>query len=251
MTKVTKAALTERARQYGCASLLGTRNAKTVKGNDRGYLTGVLYMMPDDQLCPMSREAGCREACLVTAGRAAFQPGIGEARAGRTKFFHQDRWAFTRLLELEIRALKHKAEKQGLTLAIRLNGTSDIDWSSIELDFGETIFERFPDVIFYDYTKRPDIMRKSAGVSNWHITGSYSEASAKYKAMIWAAAEKYGCNLSVVFDSPDFPASFHGRRVIDGDANDLRFEDPASVIVGLKAKGDAKQDTTGFVIAAA
>jgi hypothetical protein len=36
--------------------------------------------------------------------------------------------------------------------------------------------------------------------------------------------------------------------VINGDADDLRFLDPAHVFVGLKGKGRAKQDTSGFVI---
>jgi hypothetical protein len=35
---------------------------------------------------------------------------------------------------------------------------------------------------------------------------------------------------------------------VDGDKDDLRFLDPQGVIVGLKAKGDAKHDDTGFVI---
>ena len=37
-------------------------------------------------------------------------------------------------------------------------------------------------------------------------------------------------------------------KVIDGDTDDLRFLDPTNVVVGLKAKGDAKHDTSGFVI---
>jgi hypothetical protein len=41
-----------------------------------------------------------------------------------------------------------------------------------------------------------------------------------------------------------------GRRVINGDESDLRFLDPVGVVVGLKAKGKAKRDTTGFVRAA-
>jgi len=45
-----------------------------------------------------------------------------------------------------------------------------------------------------------------------------------------------------------FPAEFMGRRVIDGDVNDFRFNDEENVIVGLKAKGKAKKDTGGFVI---
>ena len=36
--------------------------------------------------------------------------------------------------------------------------------------------------------------------------------------------------------------------MIDGDVSDVRFNDPKGVIVGLRAKGDAKKDTSGFVI---
>ena len=36
--------------------------------------------------------------------------------------------------------------------------------------------------------------------------------------------------------------------MIDGDKDDLRFLDPANVVVGLYAKGKAKKDTSGFVI---
>jgi hypothetical protein len=36
--------------------------------------------------------------------------------------------------------------------------------------------------------------------------------------------------------------TYEGFPVIDGDVNDLRFLDPKGVVVGLKAKGDAKKD---------
>jgi hypothetical protein len=38
-----------------------------------------------------------------------------------------------------------------------------------------------------------------------------------------------------------------GMSVVDGDADDLRFLDGRGVVVGLKAKGPAKKDTSGFV----
>ena len=41
------------------------------------------------------------------------------------------------------------------------------------------------------------------------------------------------------------PKKFQGRRVIDGDQHDLRFLDPAGVIVGLIAKGSAKKAAAG------
>jgi len=36
--------------------------------------------------------------------------------------------------------------------------------------------------------------------------------------------------------------------VINGDTNDLRPLDPKQSIVGLVSKGDAKKDSSGFVI---
>lgn len=245
----TKKALTAIAKEYGTASLLGEQNAKTVKGAKKGVLTGILYMMPDDTLCPMSRLAGCREACLVSAGRAAYTPGIGMSRAGRTKFFHGNREAFMALLKLDIQRIIKKAAKQGKTPAIRLNGTSDVDWTNIEMSIGKNVFETFPNVQFYDYTKSPSIIRKAAQVKNWHITASYSEAATKYRDVISKAANEYDANMAVVFDSKRMPETFAGKPVINGDETDLRFFDEKGVIVGLSAKGQAKQDVSGFVIA--
>jgi hypothetical protein len=37
-------------------------------------------------------------------------------------------------------------------------------------------------------------------------------------------------------------------RVADGDAHDYRPADPTGCIVALKAKGDARHDTSGFVV---
>lgn len=236
------------ARTYGCASLLGVDNAKTVKGEELGYLTGILYLMPTDALCPSSRIAGCREACLVTAGRAAFTPGIGAARAGRTAFWEADQANFMRLLVLEITALVKRAIKEGKLACVRLNGTSDIDWSRVICpDTGLTLFELFPDCQFYDYTKQPSIIRKAQAVANWNVTASYSGANAHYADQITAAARQYGANLSVVFSGP-LPETFLGLQVINGDEHDLRFLDPKHCVVGLKAKGQAKRDTSGFVI---
>jgi len=56
-----------------------------------------------------------------------------------------------------------------------------------------------------------------------------------------------GGNIAVVF-SGDLPSNFHGFNVINGDLTDLRYFDPVNVVVGLKAKGDAKKDTSGFVV---
>ena len=54
-------------------------------------------------------------------------------------------------------------------------------------------------------------------------------------------------NIAVVFKGT-LPDTFKGKKVVDGDATDLRFLDQHNVVVGLKAKGKAKFDTSGFVI---
>ena len=65
--------------------LLGVgNNAKTVKGDGSEYLTAILYLTPDDYLCPLSRLAGCREGCLNTAGRGAFN-SVQAARHRKTQ----------------------------------------------------------------------------------------------------------------------------------------------------------------------
>ena len=222
---------------------IGT-NAKTVKSDKAGqYLTAILYLAPADtvqgiNLCPMAEIAGCKSACLYKAGRGAFN-NVQQARIRKTQFFRDNRDGFMRILIEDIEKAERKASKAGKKLAVRLNGTSDIAWENIRVD-GDTIFELFPDVQFYDYTKLPG--RKVPG--NYHLTTSYSEANLQYAVK----ALKSRHNIAVVFRTPQFPAIFHGKTVIDGDETDLRFLDPEHVIVGLYAKGPAKKDTSGFVI---
>ena len=61
--------------------------------------------------------------------------------------------------------------------------------------------------------------------------------------------EKVPYNKAVVFMDA-LPSMFKGLKVIDGDKHDMRFLDKTNSVVGLLAKGKAKQDDTGFVIKA-
>jgi hypothetical protein len=79
------------------------------------------------------------------------------------------------------------------------------------------------------------------------LTLSYSEADKDYAEQVYQAVLDTGVNMAVVFRDK-LPKTFRGLRVINGDADDLRFLDPKGVVVGLKAKGKAKHDTSGFVI---
>ena len=134
----------------------------------------------------------------------------------------------------DIRKAVRFAHKRGLTPVFRLNGTSDLAWEKYTVD-GYNVFELFPDVQFYDYTKV--LGRKVADYPNYHLT--FSRAEDNYEDCM--KAQKAGMNVAVVYDRiPD--------NVYSADEDDLRFLDPFVAVIGLKAKGRAKKDTSGFVV---
>jgi hypothetical protein len=61
-----------------------------------------------------------------------------------------------------------------------------------------------------------------------------------------SAAIRNGLNVAVVFDK--LPETYLGLPVVSGDDTDIRINDPRGVVVGLKAKGPAKKDKSGFVV---
>ena len=236
---------------YGFRSVLSwDNNPKTIKGNKAGYLTGIVYLIPNDEICPSSRLAGCRNDCLVNQGRGVMHP-VKRARKGRTDCLKHSPDLFFTLLLRDIDKLHNRARKIGAIPCIRLNGMSDIDWSQYLINTGsgvsDTIFGLYSGTQFYDYTKRPDIIRKSALFHNWYTCASFSGANDKYTRLIVGAAVRYGANLVVVF-AEELPDSFLGYLVINGDETDLRFLDAPGHVVGLYAKGSAKHDTSGFVV---
>jgi hypothetical protein len=222
-------------------------DAKTIKGNGE-YLTAILYMTPyktlGANLCPMAETAGCLSGCLNTAGRGAMN-SVQRGRARKAEWFVRDRASFMAQLDTDLSRFVAYCRKRGVQPAVRLNGTTDIRWELIADEGLRTIFQRWPNIRFYDYTK---IANRRLNIPNYHLTFSYSEASPVYLRKAQEAMA-IGMNVAVVFrDKERMPAFFYGRRVVDGDKNDLRFLDPRSVIVALYAKGKAKKDTSGFVI---
>jgi hypothetical protein len=218
--------------------LLSTANPKIQKGTKLGYLSFILHLAPADlsgrETCP-KRTAGCTAACLNTAGRGGmFRKGentnmIQKARIRKTEYFFNDRAGFLADLEADIRKGIKFAEKQGLIPVFRLNGTSDLSWEK----YG--IIEKFPQVQFYDYTKV--LGRKVKHLPNYHLTFSKADGN---DADV-AEALMQGMSVVAVYDQiPEGTPS--------ADETDLRFLDPKGVMLGLKAKGRAKKDYSGFVI---
>lgn len=223
--------------------LLTTQNYKTTKGEKLGYLTGILYLAPAKisgyEVCPR-RSEGCTNACLYTAGMGAFS-NVQQARIAKTKAFFEQRESFLIQLRKDITALVRKASKLNMVPAIRLNGTSDIEWTRTG------IMEDFPNVQFYDYTKVLNRLTKDIP-ANYHLTFSQHEKN----GFEVTTALNSGFNAAVVFSTKkgeELPKEWNGFQVVDGDETDLRFLDPkGGYIVGLRAKGKAKKNTDDFVI---
>lgn len=218
---------------YIPSSLLTTDNAKTIKGEKLGWKTYILYMSPFTQnsqnknICPMA-SAGCAAACLFTAGHGSMS-NVQKGRTNKTEFFLNNRAEFLKMLYIEIAQLELKHRLQGTKFTVRLNGTSDISWEKFKIVEDKNIFELFPTVQFYDYTKN-HLRFKSKLPENYNLVFSRSESNHETALKMLQA----GINVAMVFDKK--PSDYKGYKVIDGDKNDLRFLDDKGVIIGLQYK---------------
>jgi hypothetical protein len=229
------------------SELLNVENAKTVKGEILGYLTGVLYLAPSDvslsyggkNICPWASK-GCREGCLYSAGRGVYSSTEASRIAKTLKYLYK-REEFLTELRMSIEKNIIMSRNNGMTPAFRLNGTSDIGWDKLG------IMDEYSDHIFYDYTKSKNRVLNNK-VENWHLTFSKSESNDEEVEEVIKNSE---ANIAVVFNikkKENMPLTYMGRKVIDCDEHDLRFLDDRNVICGLRAKGKAQYDTSGFVV---
>ena len=224
---------------YRKSTLLTWNNHKTVKGekfidsvSGLPYKTYIMYMSPFTQnskginLCPHA-SAGCSAACLFKSGMGGMYTGVQNGRINKTEWYLANRSEFMLTLDKEI-GLAVKRHMGSAVVTIRLNGTSDIRFEKIKVRDNKNLFELYPDVQFYDYTKNP---KRFEGLPlNYHLTFSRSEVNHK-------AAMKLldkGVNVAMVFNK--IPQTFEGYNVVSGDESDLRFLDDKGVIVGLKYK---------------
>jgi hypothetical protein len=224
--------------------LLSTANPKIQKGTKMGYLSFILHLAPSDlsgkNTCPKATP-GCIAACLNTAGRGGmFKKGentnmIQKARIRKTQYFFNNRAGFMKDLYADICKGIRLANKLGLEPVFRLNGTSDLSWEKYEMTEGKNVFDVFAGIQFYDYTKV--LGRKVKHIPNYHLT--FSKADGNDSDV--AEALLQGMSVVAVYDK--IP-----EGVPSADETDLRFLDPKGIMLGLKAKGRAKKDYSGFVI---
>jgi hypothetical protein len=187
---------------------------------------------------------------LFTAGRGKFG-SVKDARINRTEYLLADSQAFLAQLTLELKAINKRYLKRGETAAIRLNGTSDRDFIYLlKKKCGVDVLQ-LEALKFYDYTKDHHRVKRYKG-SDYVLTYSRAEDNEPQALEVL----KNGGIVSAVF-AEHLPNMYKGFQVIDGDTSDdqmlsiqryLSNKGGKGLILGLKAKGDAKKDTTGFVI---
>jgi hypothetical protein len=215
-----------------------SQSAKIVKGEKFGYLTGVCYMSPavafdGGNTCSHHKAGDCRGPCLVSSGHMALD-GAVEARADRLALLLKDPALYFEILSRELKALQKRAKRKGIKTAGRMNGTTDLDWSRIQFN-GKTIFQHFPRIAWYDYTKNPKLAENyiSAGIS---VTFSWYKRADT--STVLSLLDR-GVNVAIAYKDRLAETQKIGGRsvpVINGDQSDLRFEDVRGVVVGLKYK---------------
>jgi hypothetical protein len=225
---------------------------KTAKSNKSGlgYYTAILYLAPHAiggyNVCASA--GNCVEPCLHTSGNPAYQKTKDSARLARKLLFFKDRELFFTLLFAELQAFVNKCKKYGLKPCVRLNGTSDIVWERV----ATWVFHTFPEITFYDYTKHAKRMRAGWVLpSNYSLTFSRDGAKNELDCI---ETLKNGKNVAICFSTSRkgaLPEYWKGFAVLDGDKTDLRFLDykgVEGVVIGLRAKGRARGDNSGFVV---
>lgn len=210
-----------------------TTNTKIEKSNASGVYESVIMQLAPSitsghNTCPMAKANGCAEGCIFYSGYGKFK-NVQEGRIKKTKFLFEHRNEFIKQLHNELVNLKKRADKKNKIPVCRLNGFSDLSWHDV--------IKQHPDIQFYDYTKVRKHWERARDIKNYHVVFSHGNAPTSLKNSIEIL--KDGGNVAVVFKNK-LPAKWNGYRVLNGDIDDLRFNDPAGYVVGLKEKTKTK-----------
>jgi hypothetical protein len=213
-----------------------TENFKTRKSSGRSHRRIFIQhfapaALSGDEVCSR-RTAACTAYCLNTAGMGVFK-NVQQARVNRTRFYFDDKLNYIERLDKEIAVLVNKFGQNGI--AIRLNGTSDLDFPNELRD----IMVKWDNIIFYDYTKN---LQRVIEYGNGHFTPNYY--------LVFSTRGNYMENLValhhtslVIVDGVDY---IHDSLIdtydgMDGDNDDCRWLDTNNKIIYLKPKGKARK----------
>lgn len=203
-----------------------------------------LSMKPDRVLCPSSKAAGCEEICLQHGGLSSVFPSVEKARSRKSQFYHNDREGFLAQLNRELTNFDKLCKRTNVKGWVRLNVFSDVAWEDYNIP------QTYPDLTFYDYTKRAARLNSIKVPSNYKLIFSYS-GEPLYRNQVKIAL-KTDAPIAVVFkDRIPTYGRFLERKIINGDLYETRNAIAKNYIVGLSLKGnEAKKisDTSRFVV---
>jgi hypothetical protein len=228
----------------------GVTNSKTAKNELETY---IMYLSPYKgnskgiNICPNAQN--CINDCLFKQGKGRFS-NVQNSRIAKTEFYLGFRVEFLTQLVKELTKIYTKAQNTKTKICVRLNGTSDLDFLAIVknrlnfdlLEYSTTLESSNYGIIFYDYTK---ILGKVEKYQNTNYSLTYSFQGSNLDESLTAL--ELGANLAVVFRKK-LPLEFLNTLVVDGDKSDLQTINHKGKVLGLKAKGSAKKDKSGFVV---
>ena len=195
-----------------------------------------LSLMPDYKICGGSKSGGCMELCLKSSGFAKIFKSVNIARQKKTEFLLNDRIGFINQLDKELFNFNKKCIKNNKTGFVRLNTISDYPF------YKTGLMQKYSNLIFIDYTKIAKRLFEKLP-ENYFLMFSFS-GRLQYSNQVRMAL-KTNNPISVVFKC-NFPKTFLGRQVIDGDKSDLNNALSFNKILGLKFKEINKEDYNEF-----
>lgn len=204
-------------------------SSKVEKGLKKEIDTIILYLSASKNagfdICKFASEF-CRKVCLVESGRASMEKNNGAIHTARlvktwlVKFTPQ---VAEKLILWEIDKAQKRKDKNDREFVVRLNGTSDLDFSSV--------ISKRPHVQFYDYTKKPSTSK----FENHHLTFSFSGDN---MSQVFKMLSK-GFNIAVPVMAKDFQEALKLENCYNGDETDLRsFDEFQGKLCLLKIKGN-------------
>ena len=218
--------------------LLGIDSSyKVAKGKKLKVVTAIQYLPSDKMIssntfCSNADRNGCAKDCLKDSGRLGMMSSQ-RAMISRGLFYLYMNDSYERQLRYE---LDKAYMTYGNDLAVRLNGTSDINYKDIIKDY--------PHIQFYDYTKNRNMMMKNKN-KNHHYTFSGSMFS-DYSIKELKQAVKDKLNIALAFNTANskqdklkIPSKLFGVELVSFDETDARFKDDQGSIGYLTRKGSS------------
>ena len=227
----------------------GIGNSKIIKSKSvdaferRGkkvlFVPYIINLLPAKQsginLCVCATKH-CASTCLHSAGAVQYLINKTLGRLRKTWFIALDREkAFGQIVKQienkkkEVDELNRKSDKEHYQMIVRLNGTSDLVWRAMTDKNGRNVFDMFPDIVFYDYSKQMKEMdhfikgeiidEKGNNLGkfppNYHLTLSYGGKGGNmndYKRTLEAGenlAVPFGPGKTSSLDYMEFPKDMH------------------------------------------